>query len=356
MRIIIDIGHPAHVHIFKYFAAEMQSKGHRILFTVREKEFEIELLKQHGFEYVSFGKHRKNNLSKIIGLFIFSYKLLMVSVSFRPDIYFSHGSIYAAWTSRVYRKPHVSLEDTGNWEQVILYRPFTKAIVTSLSFPMHYGKKQIYYDGYHETAYLHPKYFKPDSSIYNTLKLNEDQPYIIIRFVSWTATHDIGKSGLSLSDKLKLVNELNQHSTIFITSENELPKELQKYKMIIPPDRIHDALYFAQLYIGEGVTMASECAHLGTPAIYINTLQRGYTSEQEKNYNLVFNFSSISGVVSKAIDILSNKGSKEKFHERSKKMLGDKIDVTSFFIWLIEQWPKSFQIMKDNPKYYLRFK
>ena len=44
MRILIDIGHPAHVHLFKNFAWQMQEKGHKVLFTCREKEFEIDLL------------------------------------------------------------------------------------------------------------------------------------------------------------------------------------------------------------------------------------------------------------------------------------------------------------------------
>lgn len=57
MRILIDIGHPAHVHLFKNFAHEMQNKGHKVLFTLRDKEFEIELLKSEGLDYVSFGKN-----------------------------------------------------------------------------------------------------------------------------------------------------------------------------------------------------------------------------------------------------------------------------------------------------------
>jgi predicted glycosyltransferase len=41
MNILIDIGHPAHVHLFKNFAWIMQKKGHKTLFTAREKEHTI---------------------------------------------------------------------------------------------------------------------------------------------------------------------------------------------------------------------------------------------------------------------------------------------------------------------------
>ena len=35
---------------------EMEKKGHSILFTCRDKEFEIFLLQEYGFKYKSFGK------------------------------------------------------------------------------------------------------------------------------------------------------------------------------------------------------------------------------------------------------------------------------------------------------------
>ena len=65
MRILIDIGHPAHVHLFKHFAWEMQKKGHTIFFTCREKEFEIYLLEKYGFAFKSFGKKYFSPLGKI---------------------------------------------------------------------------------------------------------------------------------------------------------------------------------------------------------------------------------------------------------------------------------------------------
>ena len=36
---------------------------------------------------------------------------------------------------------------------------------------------------------------------------------------------------------------------------------------------MHNALKYASLFVGEGATMASECAILGTPAIYVNSLK-----------------------------------------------------------------------------------
>ena len=57
MRILVDIGHPAHVHLFKHFALEMVKNGHDVLFTARDKEHEIYLLEKYNLPYINFGKH-----------------------------------------------------------------------------------------------------------------------------------------------------------------------------------------------------------------------------------------------------------------------------------------------------------
>ena len=68
MKILIDIGHPAHVHMFHPFAVEMQKRGHVVLFTCRDKEFEVKLLTRYGLNFINFGK----NLYFIIKI-IFNY-------------------------------------------------------------------------------------------------------------------------------------------------------------------------------------------------------------------------------------------------------------------------------------------
>ncbi|MCD4744908.1 MAG: DUF354 domain-containing protein, partial [Bacteroidales bacterium] len=270
IKVLIDINHPAHVHLFKNFAWEMQKKGHKILFTTRDKECTIQLLEYYKFDFISFGKHYKKKLGKIFGLFKFNLLLILTSIKFKPDIFLSHGSIYAAHTAFLLRKLNIAFEDTGNKEQVRLYKPFTKFIFTSNVFEQNYGIKQIRYNAYHELAYLHPKYFKPDETIFSLLDLKKYQPYVIIRFVSWDASHDKGQAGIGLENKIELIKNLSSIIKVFISSEEELPENLKKYQIKISPEKIHDAIAFSSIFIGEGATMASECAVLGTPAIYIN--------------------------------------------------------------------------------------
>ena len=355
MRILIDIGHPAHVHLFKNFAWEMQKKGHKVFFTTREKEFEIDLLTKYGFKFTSFGKKYKSTFGKIFGMFIFDFKMLLAALKFKPDIFLSHGSIYTAHVSWLLRKPHISFEDTGNMEQIRLYLPFTNAILTSCSYKLNHGSKQIYYNGYHELAYLHPNHFKADSSILDLLGVKKDEKYVIMRFVSWNASHDIGHSGLTLETKRKAVKEFSEYAKVFISSEGELPEDLKQYQIKIPPERMHDALAYATLFVGEGATMASECAMLGTPAIYVNSLTAGTLEEQEK-YGLLFGFRNSEGVLEKAIELLNTPNLNQEWQKRHQKILAEKIDVTAFMVWFVENYPESVRIMKKNPEYQERFK
>jgi predicted glycosyltransferase len=102
--------------------------------------------------------------------------------------------------------------------------------------------------------------------------------------------------------------------------------------------------------------MASECAILGIPAIYVNSLELGYLKEQEEKYGLVYGFRNSKGIIKKAIQLLQNSKLKQDHKMRRKKMLADKIDVTSFMVWFVENYPKSVKIMKANPDYQYNFR
>lgn len=345
MRILIDIGHPGHVHLFRHFAVEMQKKGHEFLFTTRQKEFEIELLSAFGFRYVSFGKHYSTLRGKLWGIARFDLMLLKTAMNFRPHLFMSHGSIYAAHVAALMGKPHISMEDSGNMEQIRLYRPFTKAILTPEVLPEKLGPKQIRYNGYHEIAYLHPKYFTPDPAVRDWLGLSPDEKFCIVRFVSWKATHDLGQKGFSADEKTELIRLLSSRYRVFISAEATLPEELKGFQIRLSPQLIHHALAFADLVLSEGATIASEAGVLGTPSIYVNSISRSYNEDQEK-YGTVFNFRSGKGVAEKLKEVMND--DQELYRQRSRHLIEDKIDVTGFLVWFVENYPSSFEQMKQD--------
>ena len=328
MRIIIDIGHPAHVHLFKHLARLLIKDGAVVLFTARDKEFELDLLKAEGFEFESFGKHYRSIWGKIFGLFKYDLRMLLTGLRFKPDLLISHGTIYAAHAAPFLGAKYLSIEDTGNMEQVALYRPFSDAILTPDILPKNLGPKQIRYNGYHELAYLHPEFFTPDPSIYSWLGVKEGDPYAIIRFISWEATHDVGHKGMTTEDKINLVKKLASKMKVFITSERAVTEELQAYCMKIPPDKFHHALNYASIVISEGTTTGTEAGILGTPCVYISTFVDPNLQEMEQ-YDLVYNTVESEKVFEKVDYVLSQ--DRESYRAKAKAFVESKVNVSRYY-------------------------
>lgn len=359
MNVLIDIGHPAHVHLFKHFAWEMLKDGNKVLFTCREKEFEIELLKYYGFEFISFGKKYSSTIGKLAGMLEFDAKEFIVGLKYKPDVLLSHGSIYAAHAAFLLRKPHISFEDTFNFEQIRLYAPFTSAILTAdYANPLN-ASKVVRYSGYHELAYLHPNRFPHKLDIDGSFTPPSGR-YALLRFVSWNASHDSGHTGISVENKILIAEELSKYAKVYISSEKPLPPVLEKYKIQVPPQYIHHFMSGADLIFGESATMVSEGAVLGVPGIYIDNTSRLYTQEQEKNYGMVFNYSESETdqklALAKAIELLRDSDLKRKWSTKRNQLLQDKIDVTSFLMWFVKNFPTSMAKVKADSKYQQQFK
>lgn len=337
MNILIDIGHPAHVHLFRCFAHDMIDAGHKVLFTCRDKEFEIALLEAEDFDYICFGKKYKSTVGKLWGLLKFDLKELLICWKFRPDVLLSHGSMYAAHAAWLCHKPHISFEDTYNFEQIRLYEPFTKAILTGDYEHPFISKKEIHYAGYHELAYLHPNRFTPDKSVLNDLGVKDGEKYCLLRFVSWNATHDKGHKGMSYENKLKAVEEFSKFGKVFISSEKELPDELKRFKLPTAPEKVHSVMAFASMIFGESATMVSEGVVLGVPGVYMDDTGRYYTTEQEKKYGMCFNFSESEEDQLRAIDRGCEIMCGEMDLSGHARLMDEKIDVTAFLEKIVEQ-------------------
>ena len=57
-----------------------------------------------------------------------------------------------------------------------------------------------------------------------------------------------------------------------------------------------------------------------------------------------------------AVDFLSDPDTPVKHKSRAEQYLKEQIDLSWFLTWLIEEWPKSFQVMKQNPDYQYNFR
>ena len=192
------------------------------------------------------------------------------------------------------------------------------------------------------------------------LGLKKEDVFFVMRFNVFKAHHDVGINGLSLNQKLRLIKLLEPYGKIFITTEREIEPELKKYQLLASPEKTHSLMYYATMFLGDSQTMTSEAAVLGTPAIRCNDFvgRISYLEEEEHKYNLTYGFkpNDFNNMVKKIKYLLEIPNLKQEWQKRRDRMLKDKIDVTAFMVWFVENYPESVQVMKENTDYQYRFK
>jgi predicted glycosyltransferase len=356
LKFLIDIGHPAHVHYFRNFIRIMQTMGHEFLITARDKEVTFGLLNNYGIKFHSRGKGGKSLFAKLLYILRADWLIYQKARKFKPDLFLSFASTYAAHASKLCRKPHVALDDTEHAKfELFLYPPFTDAILTPDCYMGNLGRKQIRIHAYAEFMYLHRKYFQPDISIKKLLGINEVERFVLFRFISFSASHDLGQKGIPEKIKRDLIKLFeNKGYQVRISCEDTSNPFYQPYLMHIPPEKIHDVLAAADFFIGESGTMANEACLLGTPAFFINTLNAGVFIDLEKR-GLLYSFRTSDGLMEKVSTLLADPHLQEVHAQRCNKLHNEKIDFTAFLVWFAENYPQSKQEMSIHPEIQNKF-
>jgi predicted glycosyltransferase len=167
--------------------------------------------------------------------------------------------------------------------------------------------------------------------------MSEGEPFTVLRFVAWKASHDRGQQGFSIETKRKIVQTLSRYGRVFITSETPLPEEFEPYRINVPPHRIHHVLYYARLFMGDGATMATEAGILGTPAVRASSLalNMGNFVELMERYKLAYSYYNPAEALRKAVELLEQQDTKAEWRQRRERLLAEKIDVTRFVVDLL---------------------
>jgi len=351
------LNHPAHYHLFKHTIKILQTNGHRCDIIARDKDVLCQLLVDDNIEFLKFEK--KNNFGS--GIFFSSIanlikKILFVwkySIRNKPDIMI--GTDWAISIVGRFRSiPNIIFneDDTFATPENNIFYPFSKFLVLPACCDRElWEKKKISYPGYHELAYLHPRYFKYDESIVENA-IGSSKPYIIIRLVSLTASHDIGKVGLAKNLIQKIIDISGSRFKIFISFEVSGFNQFKQYSYKFSPSIMHHVLAGAHLVIGDSQTMIAEAAVLGTPAIRLNDFvgKLGYLEELESRYGLSFGFlpSQHEEFLAKVEELLNVEDLELAWQKKLDKLYIDKIDVTKFMVWLLGKYPESIKRCKQT--------
>jgi len=363
MRILFGTSHPKHVYIFKNVIINLMERGHEVKVVAVKKEITEYLLKKFDLPYTVIGKNQPKLYRKLAALPKWEYLTFKIAREFKPDIFIGRALPHLAHVSAIFRRPFILFEDTEHATKVQkICLPFTDVVITPDCYKRSFKGKHIHFKSYYELAYLHPKYFKPDPSVLDDLGLSKGDKFVIIRLVSWEAAHDIHSRGFSKDFLEKAIKSLEKYGHVFITSEQKLDRNLEKYKMQIPPEKLHSTLYYASLYFGEGGTTAVEAALLGTPSVHVEAFKtksgevadatkiHGNFDELVNKYEMLYTFADPNHALNKALEILQDENAKREMRRKREKLLREKIDVTAFMTDFIENYPESFHMYQRRKK------
>ncbi|MCM1034541.1 MAG: DUF354 domain-containing protein [Paludibacter sp.] len=349
MNILIDINHPAHVHLYKNLYRALVGKGHQVTVVVKDIPAAIRLLDLYGIPFRTIGSKNDSLWHKGLDQLLYDWKIWWLASHRNIDIGLG-SSINIPHASALCRMKSIICDDDDDAVEPLFAKyahPFANVILSPQG-TVRKAKQTIYIPTYHELAYLHPNTFTPDPTVLQEAGLKEGEPYFILRFNAFKAHHDTGVVGLTIENKRCLIQMLSAKGKVFITTERNIDDEFRPYQLTLSPDKAHSLIYYATMLVGDSQTMTSEAAVLGTPAIRCNTFvgRIHYLEEEEQRYGLTFGFrpEQPEDMFRKIEELLSMPDLKQVWQERRRKMLADKIDYTKFLTWFVENYPNS----KDN--------
>ncbi len=353
MNILIDIGHPAHVHYFRNLVKEMIGL-HNIVITTKDIGRAKRLLDYYGLKYIVIGKKGYGIVSKVTKQIDFTSRLIKIIKKNNIDLAIG-VSITITHAAKLCGIPSIYFDDDdlkASPLTAISGTPFASTILSPDPLMYEKTKNAIYYPGLHELAYLHPKQFKADNGVPQKYGISENEDYFILRFNAFNAHHDIKEGGMSIGQKQELVKLLGSKGKVFITTEADIDPEFEQYKLPIPPHEIHDFLYFAKMFVSDSQTMTSEAAVLGVPSFRCNSFagRLSVIEEEEKKYGLTFGFlpRQFDWMLARIESLLDEPYLKRTWARKRERMIQDKIDVTKFWVWFVENYPNSVDDLKQR--------
>ncbi len=360
--ILFQLNHPAHYHLFRNAIKILRANGYDIQISIKDKDILKDLLVGENY-YIIAETYRNNTICSIIASVLKrDYRFYKLVYRLKPDLMIGtspeigHVRKFCSTPAIFFGEDDVTISKTLYLGALSCY-PFFDSIVSPTGCNNgRWNKKTIFYDGFQKLAYLHPNQFIPDRTKVN---VSESERFFLLRFAKLAAYHDINATGIDNEIAERLIKYLELYGKVIISSERTLPKELEKYCFTGDLNDIHHYLYYADIYIGDSQSMAVEASMLGTPSIRFNNFvgKISVLEELEYKYNLTYGIKVTEPdlLFKKVEELLSMQDLKKKFAIKRRKMLADKIDVTAFMVWFIENYPKSVEIMKTNPDYQYNF-
>lgn len=330
--------HPSQVWVFysvqQYLRTQYECD---FIWVLRDKDISCALADQLGVDYRCISTASKGLVGNAVELAGNIIKCYNLGRQRKIDLWITK---YGAGNIAAYLqcKKSISFND-DDVDQVPLIAhtsyPFAERILCPDVLRMgKYDFKARRYAGCHELFYLHPSRFTPDPDVYQELGVDPSRKFILMRLSALTAHHDKNIRGISEAVVVRIIEQCKKLDVqCYISSEKPLSPNLSANRLNIPVHRIHHALSFACLFIGDSQTMTSEAAVLGTPAFRLSDFQgRLSVIDELERYGLAFGFSpdNVEEFLMAVNDTL-NENTSQAYSKNHKRFLTEKIDPVPWF-------------------------
>lgn len=340
MRVLFDVSHPAHVHLFKHAIRSLERRGDEVRVLSREKEVTTRLLDAAGIDHRPLSRKGTSPLALVGEWLGREVRVVGEALRFDPDVVVSRLNPAAVHAARLTGTPSVVFHDTEAAGRLASWTlPLADVVCTPAVLPERWSGQRRY-RGYQELAYLHPSRFDPDPDALAADGVAVDEPYSVLRLVAGDAHHDYGNGSLSGGLLSALTDRLSELGPVYASVEGRSEAPPGTEPLPVPPERLHDLLAYADCYVGDSNTTAVEAGLLGTPALRYDTFGEGSLRnfvELESEYGLVQSTGDDDRLLELVRGVVSQPAAAAtRWREARNRVLAEKIDVTAYLLDLLE--------------------
>lgn len=356
MRYLFYFGHPAQYLFARESIKKLIETKQEVIILIKSKDVLEDLILRDGLKYINILPDQRGNRKIDIAFSLIkrNLKIFPYLLKYRPNILIGTDASLAQ-LGFLFRIHCVTItEDDFSVIKTLakLTYPFTNTILCpEVCNVGKWSHKKVGYKGYMKLGYLHPDIFTPDVEVLS--KYNITGKYVIIRMAKLTAHHDFGIKGMGLPLVEKIISQVVSYGyRVIVSTEDKIDAKLKRYQLDLDPSHMHHLLAFSSLLICDSQSMSLESAILGVPSIrYSDFVGRiSVLDELENVYGLTFGIcpGKDEQLVSKIAEILGEEVDTTLYKIRQSKMLGEKINVSSFLTWFLINYPSSVGVIKHD--------
>ncbi|WP_206185397.1 DUF354 domain-containing protein [Sphingosinicella sp. CPCC 101087] len=282
-KVLFDLVHPADALFFCHAIRALAAEGVEIRIASRHKDVLVPLLDELELPHVPLTSAGRGRAGLMRELLQRDYRLWRLVRAFRPQVMVGFGGVAISQVGRLTGTPSLAFYDTEHAPlQLRLTLPFVSEWHVPDSWQGPEAKGRTFrFPGSKQFAYLHPEHFRPSRPIAESAGLDPSCDNFLVRIVAWAANHDAGRAGFSTDRLTAIVSALAARGKVHISSEGELPPQLEPLRYRGSATAFHHLLAHCRLCCSESITVASEAVALGVPVVLQIDEEYGYVAEQE---------------------------------------------------------------------------